>query len=200
MASVFPRGTLVMPTFNYDFPKTKEYDPKRAPSQVGTLTEFFRKQKGVSRSMHPVFSVASRGPKTRRLLKTALDGFGEHSFFANLRGEKGKIVFLGAPFQSCTFVHHIEQMKGVPYRFMKKFDGRVRTAHGKKKMEITFHVRPLDGSVITELARFEARLRKKKLLRGVRVGAGEILAISACDIFREGISMLKSDTRAFLAK
>src|SRR3989344_4602913 len=141
---VGPKGTIAMPTFTYAFCKNGRYDRDKSPSEVGVFSEFFREEKGVVRSLHPIFSIVARGPQARSLATVDVDAFGTHSFFSNLRKKHGIIVFLGAPFQSCTFVHHIEQQHKVPYRTIKKFRGTIKNGKKSRTVESTYFVRPLD--------------------------------------------------------
>ena len=126
------------------------------------------------------------------------DSFGENSFFAHLHNANGIIIFFGASFERATFAHYIEQMHGVPYRFLKTFTGIVR-AHGvEEKVSSTYLVRPLDQDVETNLIRLENALRAQNVLKEVRVGNGAILAVRAKDMFSIGSRMLDENIYAFL--
>lgn len=198
--TVGPKGTVAMPTFTYAFCRNGRYDREKSPSEVGVFSEFFRKEKGAIRSLHPIFSVAARGPQARSLIAVDVDSFGTRSFFANLHKKRGAIVFLGAPFQSCTFVHHIEQQHKVPYRSIKTFRGTVKNSKESRAVESTYFVRPLGNTIIVDLSRFEESLRRKKLLKEMRVGAGVVSVVKVEDAFREGMHMLDKNVYAFLRK
>jgi aminoglycoside 3-N-acetyltransferase len=53
------------------------------------------------------------------------DSFDAGSIFGRLHRSRRKLVFFGASFQACTFLHYVEQMHGIPYRYMKTFSGRI---------------------------------------------------------------------------
>src|SRR3989338_4821356 len=147
-------GTIVMPTFSYSFCNKEVFDVDKTPSTVGVLTEHFRKQPDVARTLHPIFSVAVWGNDRDKFLQIGKDSFDTQSIFAHLHRVNAKMIFFGASFESATFVHYIEQAHGVPYRYMKTFEGIIR-AHGKEYPEsVTYNVRYLDKDVVTELARF----------------------------------------------
>lgn len=198
--SVGKKGTLVMPTFTYAFCKGAPYDRKRSPSEVGALSEFFRKKSGVIRSRHPIFSVAAQGAKAKRLTDVDMDSFGSRSFFARLLEERGVILFMGGATlaNASTFLHHVEQMHAVPYRFMKTFRGKIIDGGKRSVATATFFVRPLRGNIVNDAARLEKRLRRKKLLKEARVGAAFLTAIRADDLFREGMKLLDDDIYALL--
>ena len=191
-------GTLIMPTFTYAFCKDGVYDADESGSEVGILTEFFRRKAGVTRSRHPIFSVAASGPNAASITDVNFDSFGQQSFFANLHRENGLIVLLGASFERATFAHYIEQSHGVPYRFVKTFKGRMRDGSLETPIECTYLVRYLDQVVETYLARLEQALKREALLKEATVGSGKILAVRADDMFKMGMRMLDDDIFAFL--
>ena len=98
---------------------------------MGAFTEFFRHRPGVWRSVDPMFSVAvlgSLGAEWDQQLRTPGDSdcFGPTSIFARLAELDAKLLCWGTDIQALTFVHHAEQVIGVPYRYKKEFPGVVR--------------------------------------------------------------------------
>ncbi len=190
-------GTIIVPTFSYSFCKNEIYDPSKTKSTVGTLTEYFRKQKGIIRTTHPIFSVAIWGKNKQYFANINHDSFDENSIFGKLHKTKGKILFLGAPFVSCTYLHYIEQMHGVPYRYIKKFKGKIKN---KKiyKDEYTFFVRYLDRGIIFDTRKLEKHLIKKEVMKETMLGNGRILMVESNDLFNEGMKLLDKDIYYFL--
>lgn len=119
------QGTLLLPLFNFDFPKTKFFDIRSTPSQMGALTEAGRLHPDAVRTGHPIDSFAVIGK--HRALFDGLDnqsGYGADSPFGLLRQLDGKIGVIDLEDQySMTFYHHVEQMVGVDYRYLKEFTG-----------------------------------------------------------------------------
>jgi aminoglycoside 3-N-acetyltransferase len=192
-------GTIAMPTYTFAFCGGKPYDVQESASETGAFTEFFRRMPGVVRSCHPIFSIASQGPATPALLDIDMDAFGPQSFLANLCTENVKILFLGVSFEkACTLVHHIEQLHKVPYRFLKSFTGLVRDGVQEEEQTCTFFVRPTDGTIVNDLHRLGTRVRAKKLLSEVPVGAGLLSLIKSNDVFSEGMNLLDEDIRGLL--
>lgn len=192
------QGTLVFPTFTYSFCKGEPFDPQHSPSTVGILTEYFRTQPGVVRSSHPIFSVAAKGPLAEELCRVGADSFDMDSIFGKLRTRQAKLLFWGAPFHSCTFVHHIEQMHGIPYRYMKTFAGTIRGDGGDSPTEATYFVRYLEKNVQLDLQRFEQDLIAQGLMTSQTVGAGTVLCGSAEELFAAGIRHLQINPFFFL--
>jgi len=191
-------GTLIMPTFTYSFCKGEIYDIDKSRSTVGALTEFFRNQSGVKRNFQPIFSVAAWGKNKANYLKTGKDSSGKDSIFDKLLKGKGKIVFFGASFQSCTFLHFVEQTQGVPYRHLKTFRGWIKNKQEKYRDECVFLVRNLNQEIIKDTSKLERHLNRKKLIKRVGLGTGEILAVNVTDLFREATRMLKRNAYYFL--
>ena len=199
-ASVGPGGTVVMPAFSYSFCKGEPYDPDTTRSTVGVLTDFFRTESGVERSLHPMFSVSAWGKGREAFMHTSKDSFGAGTAFDTLRQADGTIVLLGTDFQACTFLHHVEQMCGVPYRFMKTFEGVVIDGATTSHESYTYFVRPLDGTIVNDFNAIEPYLREKALLREVSVGSGRILAISARRLYDEASRLLVQDPYFFVTQ
>ena len=113
-------GTLVMPTLcQVDFGNSYKTWYMDKPSDVGYLTEFFRKQVYVYRSNHPTHSVAARGKLAYELTHehTAYgphicpfgDGtFADSSPWAKMYERNAKIVFIGISLRFNTMKHLVE--------------------------------------------------------------------------------------------
>jgi len=109
-----PMGTLAMPTLSYDSVTAESalFDAVDTPSCVGSLSEAFRLQQGVVRSLHPTHSAAAIGPHTPDLLaghERDTTPCGEHSPFARLHRLGGRILFLGCDLSVNTQMHAVEE-------------------------------------------------------------------------------------------
>ena len=49
-------GTLLLPSFNWDFCKGKKYDYLKSPPQTGSLPSIVFKRKDFKRTKHPIYS------------------------------------------------------------------------------------------------------------------------------------------------
>ena len=119
-AAVGKEGTLVMPTLcQADFFNSYKTWHLDKPSDVGYLTEYFRKLPGVCRSDHATHSVAARGRNAAFL--TCEHGaygphpcpFGEYAFadsspWLKMCALGAKIIFLGTTMAANTMKHVVE--------------------------------------------------------------------------------------------
>jgi len=190
------KGAIIMPTFSYSFDKNEPFDVDDTQSTVGALTEFFRKQDGVIRTAHPNHSIAVYGKRKDYFAAESKDTFGKDSVFGKLHDNNGKIVFLGAPFQSCTFIHYIEQMHKVPYRRMRNFKGKIITGGKEHEEEIIFYEKY--NVFFSSFSRLEKHLLEKGIMKNVELGAGNVMVIECKDLFDEGCKLLDGDIYYFL--
>jgi aminoglycoside 3-N-acetyltransferase len=111
-----PNGTLAMPAFTF---KAREiWYQKNTPSEMGVLTEYFRKLPGACRTIHPIHSVSVLGAQAEYLVSDIdASSFGEMSIFEKLVRLKSVNISLGTEFEGgATFLHYIEELAKVPYR------------------------------------------------------------------------------------
>lgn len=119
-----PQRTLVMPAFYFGqdeegareaFKKNPIFDLRRAPSQMGLLTELFRRSKGVVQSRHPVYRIAALGPQAEALTRDhdlAPSGMGKGTPFDYMALHNAQIIGIGKSFQVMSQVHHVESLLG----------------------------------------------------------------------------------------
>jgi aminoglycoside 3-N-acetyltransferase len=129
--AVGEEGTVVFPTLcQLDWEHIYENWHPDAKSDVGYLTNYFRKLPGAYRSNQATHSVAAKGKYGKYITEThGVSGkrygiFGETPFSADSPWEKmyemnTKILFLGVGIRKCTFRHYVE------YCFMEKNMKRV---------------------------------------------------------------------------
>jgi aminoglycoside 3-N-acetyltransferase len=146
-----PAGTLVLPTHpwyredpGFMFDKQNlvfTYDPKRTPCGVGLLGELFRRTPGVERSLHPLSSLAARGPLAQELLRNNLNSLaplphGEYSGYYRFCRRGGTVVSINTPLiRAISIAHTAEEIRDtewpVPDFFFRR-SFRVRTPEGEQ--------------------------------------------------------------------
>lgn len=198
--TVGDQGTIIMPTFSYSFCNNEVFDINNTRSTVGVLTEYFRQQPDTSRTGHPIFSVGIWGKHQQQLLDVGPDSFDRDSIFGKLEDIHAKVLFFGAPFLACTHIHYAEQMREVPYRYVKTFTGTFRDGDDSHEATCTYLVRNLEMNVVYDLSSFEKHLRQKGMLKEASVGSGKMLSIDMVDLSEQGHKMMDKNIFCFLKK
>lgn len=192
LTDAVPDGTLLMPTFTYSFCRDEVFDRDASRSTVGLLTEHFRRLPGVRRTAEPIFSCAALGtvePAWEEPLFAVgdKDCFGPESVFAYLLSRGGRILFYGVGFAFCTFVHHIEQLLGVDYRYMKRFTGTVRDGALEQAVGVDYLVRKLDEEVLPQFGPLEDVLLAVRGARRTTIPGGPTLLVADCRAILEQV-------------
>jgi aminoglycoside 3-N-acetyltransferase len=179
-------GTLIMPTFNFDFNKGEAWDVRMTPSKMGVLTELVRKDPRAKRVFHPFYSFAILGKHAEMLgalrYKSAYE---RDSVFGKLRELDGKIMVIGLSYNnSMTFFHHIEQMEGVDYRFLKQFTGQVTDENGNTYTD-TFEmlVRDIDKGVLTMVDPMGALMEEQGVIQSAKIGEADVKLMKANEVY-----------------
>ncbi len=188
-------GTLLVPTYTYSFGKGEEFNTETTPSAIGEFPEIFRKREGVIRSRDPMVSNAAIGPLSKYLtLEISNSSFGLDSTFHRLHKCGGKICTLGISLYWATFIHYIEEMANVPFRFHKKFSGKI-TEKNKTSTELwDYFAAPLSvENCESDTLKIEKIAKSKNLVKVEPIGRGEIMVIDSNAYYDLGISMLSKD-------
>lgn len=198
LSAVGPKGTVLFPLFNFDFPKGVRFDIRSTASQMGALTEAARQFPGAVRSGHPIYSFAIIGADAEKFSVDNSSGYGPDSPFAVLRQLVGKIGVLGLEDQdSMTFYHHIEEMNEVSYRYHKKFTGQYTDAAGKTtERTYSLFVRDLDKGVKTDVNPMSKILWEKGLYKGSKPTEGPGLRTICANSMYEAVSEVIQSDRA----
>ncbi|MCF8374640.1 MAG: AAC(3) family N-acetyltransferase [Bacteroidales bacterium] len=149
-------GTLVLPLYNFDFPKVKFFDIRTTPSHMGALTEIGRNDLNSVRTGHPIYSFSIIGKHAKDFI--GIDnksGYGADSPFAKIKELDGKIAIIGLTDQnSMTSYHFVEEQNLVDYRYFKEFPGEYVDANGvKSDRTYLLYVRDLEKGVKTDVNR-----------------------------------------------
>ena len=189
-------GTLIMPTFNFDFNKGVPWDVRKTRSKMGALTEIVRMDPRAKRVCHPFYSFAILGKHAEMLgafrYKSAYE---RNSVFGKLRDLDGKIMVIGLSYNnSMTFFHHIEQMEGVDYRFLKQFTGEVTDENGNTYTD-TFEmlVRDIDKGVLTMVDPMGALMEEHGVIKSAKIGEADLKLMKANEVYEFTAREMKRD-------
>lgn len=126
-------GTLLIPTFCYDFSNLGKYDYRIARCNTGAVGNTVLKRKDFTRTMHPMHSFMVWGMDSELLVSMSnKNSFGEDSPFGWMHKNNVIQIILGTDYTSSfTFCHYCECKAEVPYRFIKEFTGEYIDTNGK---------------------------------------------------------------------
>ncbi len=172
LAAVGPSGTLILPTFTFEYCNTRVWDRENTASETGIISELFRVRDGVKRSSHPIYSVAAAGALAEEFTNADDEnGVGSRSPFALLTRHDALVAALGANYnQAFTLGHHIEWSENVDYRHTKAFPGEIVTNGVKSRGDYSMLVRNVDQGVMTDYRKFGAMLEHAEAMRVGRFG------------------------------
>ena len=195
-------GTLVFPTLcQQDWEHVYENWHLDAPSDVGYLTNYFRKLPGAKRSDQATHSVAAQGPKAEYLTCThgqtgkRYGVYGDTPFAADSPWEKmydmgAKVVFLGVGIRYCTFRHYAE------YRFVEQcLEKAKETAeYAQLKDRVQYYGKQREDAVWphTENEYVLPFLEKSGKVSRILCGDAELLAVSARDFVDQTLALLEA--------
>jgi aminoglycoside 3-N-acetyltransferase len=135
-----PQGTLLMPSFQ----KGSEhvllrqgctFDLRTSPSELGIITETFRRRPGVTRSLSPTHCTAAIGLRADELLadhQSCLVSVGRGSPYDKLVRSGGRILLLGVTHAANTTLHLLENINGAPTVCRELFSPVVIDMNGKQ--------------------------------------------------------------------
>jgi aminoglycoside 3-N-acetyltransferase len=152
------------------------------------LTEIFRRSPGVVRSLHPTHSVAAWGADAAAMVaghEDAKTPCGTGSPYMRLLEHDGKILFLGATYDSMTFWHAVEELIEGDMPFSpftaEEYCAQARRADGIT-MECRMRLFEPKYSRARDLSILARELQAKGLWREVRTGGAPMLLVRAADV------------------
>lgn len=191
-----PKGTLVLPTFTYSFCHGEIFDPNTTVSQCGMLPERMRTRPGALRSGDPNFSVVAEGENAAFYTGTwSHEAFGDGSFWEKLLSKNGRIACFNFDCGS-TFVHYVEHLSQVPYRYNKAFNG-IRFENDRMIRDYAVHyVYDLDCPQDSPcFSRLDTIVRRQSFCKIAPLGRGEMLSFPAKDYMELIVKTLKTRPR-----
>lgn len=183
---------LALPTHTWSYPNASGvapvYDYQATPSVVGAITNYYREQPGVLRSLHPSHSLACGGPDARAFI----DGHelcetpcGRGTSYERLIEQDGSVLMFGARLDAYTLFHTAEDAAQVPYLYLpKQLILRSKDRNGEVKEIPTWRQ---DMGVTRRFGAMDLWLEAEGLLVRRKLGLGELLYIPRAAALHERI-------------
>src|SRR3989344_4207723 len=192
-------GTLLFPSFpaigrnKTHLEEHPFFDIKNTPSQMGSITEYFRKLEGCKRSFHPTDAVCAIGPLADYYTNShfgQLTPYNENSPFRKLCSKNGKILMLGKTLNgACTNLHTLED--AVDFKFPvydeRVFEVKMIDEGGKESMMKTKVHNP-DYSAKRNCDALKPMFEKEGVLINGIVGEAKTMLIDASGMLQTMIN------------
>ena len=178
--------TIIYPTFTYSFCNGENYDVRSSKTSMGALNEYARKMAGNNRSLDPLLSVVVFGEQTEKFIKPqTCHSLGVNSIFDILHQMPNvKFLFFGAEFSNCfTYVHYVEKMLDVPYRFDMPFYGNIIDGNGNSFERRQYIHTACEKIQPIDFYHFKDFLIENGCLKVEKLGDREIAAINESDAY-----------------
>ena len=192
---------VIVPTYTFSFPNNEDYDVLNSKTSMGAFNEYFRKKADRYRTDDPLLSVSV--PKRLELLFNHLSthSLGHGSALDVVHQMEGvKFLFFGAEMAECfTYVHYVEKMMEVPYRFDMSFSGNIIFPDNSIEKRIqTIHTQCAGAKLPDKYDYFEQYMEEKGYLRKQRIADKYVACLSEKDAYREIKKVIEKNVNYFL--
>ena len=179
-------GTLILPTFSFEFSNKGRYDYLNTKGTTGVLGNVALERPDFLRTTHPMHSFAVWGKDQEELVgMTNKNSFGMDSPFGYCVGKHVRQIILGTDYvHAMTFIHYAEVVCNVPYRFAKSFTGIYVTANGiEEKRTYDYAARKLEISPEEQFNKIGLILEKEGVSRRLDISGLECYDIDLASSF-----------------
>lgn len=191
---------LIVPTFTYSFCNQEDYNVTRSRTSMGAFNEYIRKKDKRYRTLDPLLSLSVPAE-----LQSKFQNVGEHSLGENSgldilhHMEDVKFLFFGARLGNCfTYVHYVEKMLDVPYRFDMPFSGNIIDESGNISQKTQYMHTACYGVKPADYYYFEDELKEAGFLKKQTLGDKTVACIDEKDAYREIKKKLQENIHYFL--
>jgi aminoglycoside N3'-acetyltransferase len=181
-------GNIFVPTYSYTFSSKKMsiFSPHKTKSKIGYFPNFFMKMK-IIRSIDPMVSVSGFGPMAKSILIDASNtSYGKNCVFERMLNIKNlKCLTVGLGINWIPFLHYLDWLNKVPFRYDKYFKGFIKLKN-KNKFFVNWHypVRYLrDKSTISDGYKLGNLAYKNNMFKESDIGRGKIYSIDYKNYF-----------------
>ena len=191
--------TLIFPTFTFSFCNNEDYDIQNTPTSMGMLPEYVRKLDGVIRTDDPILSVAILGESKGLDKMIGISPCGEGGIFHALKksGKNIKFLFFGTKVTKCfTYLHYVEEIKHVPYRYSRSFSGAVINDGRKTNRDVELYVR-YKGVIPTLPASFGSDLIEKGIMIERQLGNSSVSAVKEKEAYDYISRLIENNSYTF---
>lgn len=197
-------GTLLMVSMPYGgaayeyFENLKCFDVRNTPGRMGLISESFRRQKNVQRSLHPAHPILAWGKDASMFAhghENCIYSCGEGSPFEKLLKSKGKVLFFDVGFNSMTFIHYIEHVvrEQLPFPLYgdQEYDLKVLDSEGQE-LHVKTHAFSKEAAVGRRPLLLEQEVLREKCFEWNKIGNTSLGVINTTEVLECAKSMMSN--------
>lgn len=192
---------LIVPTFTYSFCNHEIYDVRKSRTSMGAFNEYIRRQDGRYRTLDPLLSLSVPENLKDKFSGVSSHSLGKGSGLDALHSLDGvKFLFLGAKQGECfTYVHYVEKMLDVPYRYDQEFTGTVIDYEGNAAERTQYiHTHCYGVKIPESYDYFEEELIQMGKVRKQKLGNSYVSCLSEKDAYEQIASRIMQDPYYFV--
>jgi aminoglycoside 3-N-acetyltransferase len=205
---VGPNGTLLFPTFSFlgrqavYVDQHDRFNVQNTPSQVGALTEVFRKMPGVVRSWHPTHSMAGWGRHAAELLSTHHLGptFGMSSPFYRLGEFDGRVIGLGTRYRYGFSITHVAEEVVPEARALALEEEPRKMTIVNGSLEIPYEFQVFRAGVLRDYEHVEKIMLRENILRYAKISGLHCTTANAAAFLRRSLELAAQNNYILRAK
>jgi aminoglycoside 3-N-acetyltransferase len=181
----------------------KTFDVKRTPSQMGFLSELFRRRKGVLRSANPMHPVLAYGPRAEWLVtghEELMYSCGEGSPFEKMLELDTKALLFDVDLDVLTFAHYLEHLfqDTAPARVYaaKPIETNIKDWNGTQRV-ISVYPFAREAMKLRNFAVLYEEVLRQKLVSHRRIGNTRLQLVRLKDVLRCGSEIVSRGGHIF---
>ncbi len=196
---VGPGGTLMMPTIPFQGSAVAYalgepvFDARHTVSRMGLITEVFRRDPGVVRSVHPTHPVAVWGNRADAIVaghELADTPCGRLTPYAKLLDYDGKILLAGVPVNTMTFCYFVAEDLGprltVPVLTQERYPMRWKDRDGTVRVS---QLRLFSPRLDHDLHPLFNELKRRDQWRERALGRMRLMLVRARDVYDAAVAL-----------
>jgi len=199
------KGNIAVSTASDSLCNTKIlFDIKNTKSERGVFSEIVRKDKSTKRSLHPFLSYSVYGKDGDFITKNvSRHGYGPNTPKSRMYDLNFHYISVGLPPRlTCSFIHHVEMIMGVPYRYTKEFIHPILVKNEVLNENFYMYLCYLEIDILRDRNKklFEYCKKKGLEIKETKLGGGTIYKYSCKDFVDCSIDFLTKDIYGWLEK
>lgn len=195
--------TLVIPSYSFSFLRTREYDLVRTKPDSGILAEAALARGGMTRTRKPCNSYLVRGSLAHEVMDLpCTTAWGKTGVMSWLSDVEARICYIGIDSLKelgWALVHCAEEFAQVPYRYFKRFPGRLlEDGEYLGPCEEVIFVPSLNVAMGRDYGPLHDELAKKSSFRLGTDSRVSMRSISAKDVVETSLYLLAENEYVFV--